>query len=133
MYSAQTAGWCKWDLSMEHRFQSTSLSFKFSSLGTHSHKHTHTHIQPCCTVYSNDGYWYRAELSGLPSPDIAEVTYIDYGNSGQVPRESLRRPKPHYLALPAQAIRCRLANVKPAGSVSGTDPGLVWVVGTVSG
>ena len=83
----------------------------------------HSLTQPCCTVYSNDGYWYRAELTGLPTSDIAEVMYVDYGNSGQVPRGSLRRPKPHYLALPAQAIKCRLANVKPAGSVSGADLG----------
>ena len=74
--------------------------------------------QPCCTVFSNDGYWYRAEITGLPAPDIAEVMYMDYGNSCQVPRGSLRRPKPHYLALPAQAVKSRLANVKPAGSVS---------------
>ena len=36
----------------------------------------------------------------------------------QVPTTSLRRPKPHYMTLPAQAVRCRLAHLKPAGSVS---------------
>lgn len=68
-------------------------------------------------MFANDGYWYRAEVIGLPAPDIAEVRYVDYGNTGKVPQASLRRPKPHYLALPAQAVNCRLANLKPAGSV----------------
>ena len=39
-------------------------------------------------------------------------------HSPQVPTTSLRRPKPHYMTLPAQAVRCRLAHLKPAGSVS---------------
>ena len=54
----------------------------------------------------------------MPAMDIVEVKYVDYGNVGQVPLGSLRRPKPHYLALPAQSVDCRLANLKPAGSVS---------------
>ena len=55
-----------------------------------SHKHplTHTHTtnthQPCCTLFNNDGYWYRGEVVGLPSTDIAEVLYVDYGNTGRV-------------------------------------------------
>ena len=55
----------------------------------------------------------------LPASDIVEVRYMDYGNTGQVPLGAIRKPKPHYLALPAQALECRLANLKPAGSVSG--------------
>ena len=74
--------------------------------------------QACVTVFSNDGYWYRAEVTDLPAHDIAIVKYVDYGNSGQVACGALRRAKPNYLALPAQAIQCRLANLKPAGSVS---------------
>jgi hypothetical protein len=72
--------------------------------------------QPCCTLFSNDGYWYRAEVVGMPTSDIAEVLYVDYGNTGRVPATSLRKPKPHYMTLPAQAIKCRLAHLKPAGS-----------------
>ena len=53
--------------------------------------------------------------------DIIEVKYVDYGNVGQVPLASLRKPKPHYLALPAQSVDCRLANLKPAGSVSSSN------------
>lgn len=41
-------------------------------------------LQPCCTVFNNDGYWYRAEVVGLPTSDIAEVLYVDYGNTGRV-------------------------------------------------
>ena len=54
----------------------------------------------------------------LPAFDVVEVHYVDYGNSAQVPLASLRRPKAHYLTLPSQSINCRLANLKPAGSVS---------------
>ena len=57
-------------------------------------------------------------MTGVPAPDIVEVKYVDYGNVGQVPLGSLRKPKPHYLTLPAQTVDCRLANLKPAGSVS---------------
>ena len=41
-------------------------------------------LQPCCTVFNSDGYWYRAEVVGTPSVDIAEVLYVDYGNVGRV-------------------------------------------------
>ena len=68
-------------------------------------------------MYANDGYWYGAEITDQPAPDIVEVKYVDYGNSGQVAKGSIRKPKPHYLTLPAQAVECRLANLKPAGGV----------------
>lgn len=35
-------------------------------------------------MFNNDGYWYRAEVVGLPTSDIAEVLYVDYGNIGKV-------------------------------------------------
>ena len=75
-------------------------------------------FQPCCSIFNNDGYWYRAEIVAIPTFDIVEVHYVDYGNSAQVPLASVRRPKAHYLILPAQSINCRLANLRPAGSVS---------------
>eukprot|EP00731_Ephydatia_muelleri_P037658 Em0531g2a len=70
--------------------------------------------QACCTVYPEDCYWYRAEVLDVPSPDVVKVKYVDYGNIGQVPRVTLRRPKAHYMLLPAQALKCRLSNIKPA-------------------
>lgn len=69
--------------------------------------------QACCTVYSEDCYWYRAEVVDIPDPDAVKVKYVDYGNIGLVPKVTLRRPKAHYMLLPAQALRCRLANIKP--------------------
>ena len=74
--------------------------------------------QACCSIFNNDGYWYRSEIVSITSFDVVEVLYVDYGNSSQVPLAAIRRPKPHYLILPAQSINCRLANLKPAGSVS---------------
>ena len=64
-------------------------------------------------MYSEDCYWYRAEVVALPDPDVVKVKYVDYGNVGLVPRVTLRRPKAHYLLLPAQALECRLANIRP--------------------
>ena len=78
----------------------------------------HTSSQACCSIFNNDGYWYRSEVVSITSFDIVEVLYVDYGNSAQVPLASVRRPKAHYLILPAQSLNCRLANLKPAGSVS---------------
>ena len=43
----------------------------------------------------------------------------------KVPATSLRKPRPHYMTLPAQAIKCRLAHLKPAGSVSVSHPHLI--------
>lgn len=74
--------------------------------------------QCCCTIFGNDGYWYRAHVTGLPSPDTAEVCYVDYGNVGVVPTGSLRRLRAHHVVLPAQALPGRLANIKPVGDVS---------------
>jgi hypothetical protein len=73
-------------------------------------------LQPCCSRFNNDGYWYRAKVIGKPEVDVVEVEFVDYGNTGSVPKKSIRQPKPHYIALPAQAIRCRLANIMPLGS-----------------
>ena len=73
--------------------------------------------QPCCASF-NDGYWYRAEVEKLVCPDVVRIRYVDYGNMAEIPVTSIRRPKPNYLLLPAQAVESRLCHLKPAGSVS---------------
>ena len=83
-------------------------------------------------MFNNDGTWYRAEVCELPEPDVVTVRYVDYGNSSQVPLGAIRHPKAHYLILPAQGIQCRLANLKPAGSVSRNEMSLLLVQSTPS-
>ncbi len=74
-------------------------------------------------MYS-DGCYYRAEVEDLVCYDVVRIRYVDYGNETEVPLTSIRRPKPNYLTLAAQGIRCRLCHLKPPGSVSG----LLWGV-----
>ena len=79
--------------------------------------------QNCAAPYLKDGYYYRAKILKIPCPDQAEVYYVDYGNRSKVPLGSLRRMRVSDMLLPAQAIECRLANVKPLDGVR-------WVSGS---
>uniref|UniRef100_A0A1X7T6L7 Tudor domain-containing protein n=1 Tax=Amphimedon queenslandica TaxID=400682 RepID=A0A1X7T6L7_AMPQE len=76
----------------------------------------HIVLGPCCARFNNDGYWYRATILEHSQPDVVQIRYVDYGNNDFVPLNAIRQPKPHYLALPAQCIECRLANICPPGS-----------------
>ena len=69
--------------------------------------------QNCAAPYQSDGNYYRARVLKILSPDLVEVYYVDYGNKSRVPVSSLRRIELSNMILPAQAIRCRLANVRP--------------------
>ena len=71
----------------------------------------------CAAPYKTDGYYYRAKILKIPFPDQAEEYYVDYGNESRVPLGSLRQLKHGHMVLPAQAIQCRLANVRPVDGV----------------
>ena len=71
-------------------------------------------------MFTEDGFWYRATVSGMKPDGTVEVTFIDYGNKENVPRvEFSRRLKPltkellHYPAL--QGIECSLSRVSSEG------------------
>ncbi|NXK49089.1 TDRD5 protein, partial [Chauna torquata] len=71
-------------------------------------------VQPgqlCCVMISK--WWYRVIVHRVISDQEVEVFYPDYGNIGIVRKSSLRFLKWCYLKLPAQAIPCSLAWVKP--------------------
>ncbi|KGL78126.1 Tudor domain-containing protein 5, partial [Tinamus guttatus] len=73
-------------------------------------------VQPgqlCCVMISEDKWWYRVIVHRVLSEHDVEVFYADFGNLGTVPRSCLRFLKWCYLKLPAQAIPCSLAWVKP--------------------
>ncbi|XP_019357342.1 PREDICTED: tudor domain-containing protein 5 isoform X2 [Gavialis gangeticus] len=73
-------------------------------------------IQPgclCCVRISEDKWWYRVIVHRVLSEQEVEVFYPDFGNLGTVQKSWLRFLKCCYSKLPAQAIPCSLAWVKP--------------------
>ncbi|KAL6035015.1 hypothetical protein STEG23_015934, partial [Scotinomys teguina] len=74
-------------------------------------------IQPghlCCVKISEDKWWYRVIIHRILGKKEVEVFYPDFGNIGTVQKSSLRFLKCCYTKLPAQAIPCSLAWVRPA-------------------
>ncbi|XP_057391821.1 tudor domain-containing protein 5 isoform X2 [Balaenoptera acutorostrata] len=73
-------------------------------------------IQPghlCCVRISEDKWWYRVIIHRILGKQEVEVFYPDFGNIGTVQKSSLRFLKCCYTRLPAQAIPCSLAWVRP--------------------
>ncbi|XP_007109099.1 tudor domain-containing protein 5 isoform X2 [Physeter macrocephalus] len=73
-------------------------------------------IQPghlCCVRISEDKWWYRVIIHRILGKQEVEVFYPDFGNIGAVQKSSLRFLKCCYTRLPAQAIPCSLAWVRP--------------------
>ncbi|XP_073903444.1 tudor domain-containing protein 5 isoform X2 [Castor canadensis] len=73
-------------------------------------------IQPghlCCVRISEDKWWYRVIIHRILGKKEVEVFYPDFGNIGTVQKSSLRFLKCCYTKLPAQAIPCSLAWVRP--------------------
>ncbi|XP_021350187.1 uncharacterized protein LOC110448334 isoform X2 [Mizuhopecten yessoensis] len=68
--------------------------------------------QPCIAKYTDDNSWYRAKVSGLLKNGLAEVTFVDYGNTECLQRETLKTASQEFMELPAQAIFCGLSGVK---------------------
>ncbi|KAM6262681.1 tudor domain-containing protein 5 [Porphyrio hochstetteri] len=71
-------------------------------------------VQPgrlCCVTVSK--WWYRVIIHRVINDQEVEVFYPDYGNLEIVLKSCLRFLKWRYMKLPAQAIPCSLAWVKP--------------------
>ncbi|XP_060794982.1 tudor domain-containing protein 1 [Neoarius graeffei] len=71
----------------------------------------------CCSLFSEDNQWYRAEVLAYSSEDRVCVGYIDFGNSEEVQLNQLRPLSMDLLALATQAIPCALADIKPTSDV----------------
>ena len=74
--------------------------------------------QPCCALYAADGRWYRARLVGESDARRSRlaVEFVDYGNTDTVDAADVHRLRARYVALPVQALHCRLAGVAPAAA-----------------
>ncbi|NXY59611.1 TDRD5 protein, partial [Callaeas wilsoni] len=70
--------------------------------------------QLCCVMVSR--WWYRVIIHRVINDQEVEVFCADYGHLQIVQKSWLRFLKWHYLKLPAQAIPCSLAWVKPVES-----------------
>uniref|UniRef100_A0A8C4WHT7 Tudor domain-containing protein 5 n=1 Tax=Gopherus evgoodei TaxID=1825980 RepID=A0A8C4WHT7_9SAUR len=73
-------------------------------------------VQPghlCCVRISEDKWWYRVIIHRVLSEQEVEVFFPDFGNLRTVQKSCLRLLKCCYSKLPAQAIPCSLAWVKP--------------------
>ncbi|XP_064604917.1 uncharacterized protein LOC135470098 [Liolophura sinensis] len=68
--------------------------------------------QLCVAICNEDQQYYRAKIVSL-SEDSAEVFYLDYGNVESVPLSAIQPICEDLLNLPAQAVRCSLAKVRP--------------------
>ncbi|NXL26084.1 TDRD1 protein, partial [Setophaga kirtlandii] len=71
---------------------------------------------PCCAFYSEDGNWYRAMVQNVTSDGNVRVSFVDYGNTEDVPRDNIRQISSSFLKLPFQAIKCWLSGIKPGNS-----------------
>ncbi|NWV93147.1 TDRD5 protein, partial [Machaerirhynchus nigripectus] len=67
--------------------------------------------QLCCVMVSK--WWYRGIIHRVINDQEVEVFCADYGHLQVVQKSWLRFLKWHYMKLPAQAIPCSLARVKP--------------------
>ncbi|NWV82714.1 TDRD5 protein, partial [Dasyornis broadbenti] len=67
--------------------------------------------QLCCAMVSK--WWYRVIIHRVINDQEVEVFYADYGHLQIVQKSWLRFLKWPYVKLPAQAIPCSLAWVKP--------------------
>ncbi|XP_028264007.1 tudor and KH domain-containing protein isoform X2 [Parambassis ranga] len=67
--------------------------------------------------YRDHVSWNRARVLGVLGSGLVDLYYVDYGDNGELPRESLCRMRSDFLSLPFQAIECNLAGVRPKGEL----------------
>ncbi|KAK7504577.1 hypothetical protein BaRGS_00004063, partial [Batillaria attramentaria] len=68
----------------------------------------------CVAKFLEDDRWYRGRLVEMVECGW-KVFFIDYGECEVVAEDNIHRLPDKFCALPAQAIECSLASVRPAG------------------
>ncbi|XP_060522756.1 tudor and KH domain-containing protein homolog isoform X2 [Cylas formicarius] len=69
-------------------------------------------------VFQYDSKWYRAEILDVKykgEEKMAELYYVDYGDTDNVPCKDLFELRTDFLRLHFQAIECYLARIEPVG------------------
>ncbi|KAK2885169.1 hypothetical protein Q8A73_021643 [Channa argus] len=67
--------------------------------------------------FRDHGTWNRARVLGVLGSGLVDLYYVDFGDNGELPRDTLCRMRSDFLSLPFQAIECSLAGVRPKGEV----------------
>ncbi|XP_041829113.1 tudor and KH domain-containing protein isoform X2 [Melanotaenia boesemani] len=67
--------------------------------------------------YRDHSTWNRARVLGVLPSGLLDLYYVDFGDNGELPRDSLRCMRSDFLSLPFQAIECSLAGVRPKGDM----------------
>ncbi|CAK8680022.1 unnamed protein product [Clavelina lepadiformis] len=68
----------------------------------------------CCCKSSQTSYnWFRAQVIFCYA-DTVEVKSIDFGNEMKVKLDEIRVLAPQFFRIDAQALKCKLGNIKPA-------------------
>ncbi|KAM6964820.1 tudor domain-containing 6 [Aplochiton taeniatus] len=62
---------------------------------------------PCIALFTDDGQWYRAEVTSRDR-DALVVLYVDYGNTSRVDVKDVRAMPAELMEPPPQAFLCRL-------------------------
>ncbi|XP_031830738.1 tudor domain-containing protein 7 tapas [Nomia melanderi] len=60
-----------------------------------------------------DGHWYRVCISSIIKENMVSVYFCDFGDVSVLPLNNLQPLKSQFLELPYQAIKCRLAGIRP--------------------
>ncbi|XP_063366838.1 LOW QUALITY PROTEIN: tudor domain-containing protein 5-like [Cydia amplana] len=70
--------------------------------------------QYCSSVFEGD--WHRSLIVQIVDSDTVKVRHVDYGTVDAVAATSLRPLRRCWAALPAAAVRARLAGLRPAAA-----------------
>jgi len=62
----------------------------------------------CIAPFADDEDYYRATITRFNNDRTVDLFYIDFGDKGMVPINSLRKIKEEFKQLPAQAVHCSL-------------------------
>ena len=71
--------------------------------------------QPCCSKFSDDDAWYRAQVTNVAGSDIT-VSFIDYGNQETTSINNVREITNELIRKAPFAYCCRLADIGPPES-----------------
>ncbi|KAK5903886.1 hypothetical protein CgunFtcFv8_007631 [Champsocephalus gunnari] len=62
---------------------------------------------PCIALFSDDGFWYRAQVIDKDGDELS-VVFVDYGNKSQINNADVREMPCELMQTPPQAFRCEL-------------------------